>query len=602
MSTPPVTPPSRVVATAGHVDHGKSTLVRALTGTDPDRWAEEKARGLTIDLGFAWTRLPSGVEISFVDVPGHIRFLPNMLAGVGGVAACVFVVAATEGWMPQSEEHLRILDVLGTRTGIVALTKVAGLDEDSVELARLEIGDAVGGTFLQGAPLVAVDAPSELGLDEMRAALDAMLASTEAPADVDRPRLWVDRSFAASGAGTVVTGTLTGGGVAVGDQLEVVPPAADFHGPARVRAIQAHGAEVPSAGPGRRVALNLAGPSRYDIGRGQALIRPGQWVPTSLIDVELHVVPGLDHDLSRRGSFLLHVGSHACRADVQLLGQRARLGPGESGPARLRLAGSARLPLTPGDRFVLRETGRDETVGGGEVLDVAPVLRPGRASPDRSVDRVVAERGWVKSDLLVQLTGVRRDPNVGQWVVSPAAQTATERSLREAVESAGSLGVQVSGLDEKQRALVPLVPDLEVVGDRLRRRDAAQEDPATVGWLAALAADPFAPPPPDGLVGRDVVRDLVRRSLVVESEGLFFHASAVELAAAKVATLLEKNPQGVTVAEVREELGTSRKWAMPLLSHLDANGVTRRRGDLRVGGPRLPAGGGEGRARSGDGG
>ncbi|MBW3536433.1 MAG: selenocysteine-specific translation elongation factor [Actinobacteria bacterium] len=600
MSAPPVTRPSRVVATAGHVDHGKSTLVRALTGTDPDRWAEEKARGLTIDLGFAWTRLPSGAEVSFVDVPGHIRFLPNMLAGVGGVAACVFVVAATEGWMPQSEEHLRILDLLGTGTGIVALTKVGGLDDDSVELARLEIAEALAGTFLQGAPVVAVDAPSGVGLDEMRAALDVMIASTDAPADLDRPRLWVDRSFAASGAGTVVTGTLTGGAVAVGDQLELAPAAADFRGSARVRAIQAHGAEVGSAGPGRRLALNLAGPSRHDIGRGQALVRPGQWVLTSLIDVDLHVVPGLDHELTRRGSFLFHVGSHACGADVQLLGGRARMGPGESGPARLRLEGNARLPLMPGDRFVLRESGREETVGGGEVLDVAPVLRPGRASPDRSVDRVVAERGWVRADLLARLTGVRREPNVGAWVVSPAAQAATEGSLRVAVDSAGSLGVQISALDERQRALVPLVADLEVSGDRLRRKDTAQEHPGAVEWLAALAAEPFAPPSPDGLVGRDVVRDLVRRSLVVEAGGLFFHASAVELAAAKVAALLARKPQGVTVAEVREELGTSRKWAMPLLSHLDAHGVTRRRGDLRVAGPRLPAADREAGARSED--
>ena len=590
-----------MIATAGHVDHGKSTLVRSLTGTDPDRWAEEKARGLTIDLGFAWTQLGSGLEVSFVDVPGHIRFLPNMLAGVGGVAGCLFVVAATEGWMPQSEEHLRILDLLGTRTGVVALTKVAGLDTDSIELARMEVAEAVSGTFLEAAPIVAVDAPAERGLDELRRTLDAVLAATDVPADVDRPRLWADRCFAAPGAGTVVTGTLAGGALSVGDQLAIVPAAEEFRGPARVRTIQTHGAEVQTAGPGRRVALNLVGPSRHDVGRGQALIRPGQWRPTTLIDVDLQVVPGLDHALTRRGSFLLHVGSHSCRADLQLLEHRSQLRPGERGSARLRLESGSTLPLMPGDRFVLRETGRDETVGGGEVLDVAPVLRPGRASPDRSVDRVVAEHGWIRSELLARLTGVERTPEVGPWVVSPRARSETEAAVRAAVEAAGPLGAEISAFDERHRALIPLLDDLELSGDRVRIRDAIRDDPAALQWLDALATQRFSPPAPDGTVSREVVRDLVQRSLVVEAGGLFFHPSTVELAANRVAELLAQKPQGVTVAEFRAALGTSRKWAMPLLAHLDATGVTRRRGDLRVGGPRLPAAG-DGGARSGDGG
>src|SRR5438270_8522113 len=193
-----------VVATAGHVDHGKSTLVLALTGTDPDRFAEEKARGLTIDLGFAFTTLPSGREIAFVDVPGHVRFIKNMLAGVGAVDACMFIVPATEGWKPQSEEHLRILEVLGVRHGIVALTKVGLVDDDDRELARLEIAEAVEGTFLEHAPVVEVDAPAGRGLDELRAALDDLLAATPLSADRGRPRLWIDRVFAARGSGTVV--------------------------------------------------------------------------------------------------------------------------------------------------------------------------------------------------------------------------------------------------------------------------------------------------------------------------------------------------------------------------------------------------------------
>src|SRR4051794_437376 len=206
-----------VVATAGHVDHGKSTLVLALTGMDPDRFAEEKARGLTIDLGFAWTTLTSGRELAFIDVPGHVRFLKNRLAGVGAVDACLFVVAATEGWKPQSEEHLRILELLGVTHGLIALTKVALVDEEWREIVRMELDERVAGTFLEDAEVVEVDAPTNAGVDDLRAGLDRLLAATPSALDRDRPRLWIDRSFAAKGSGTVVTGTLAGGSFSVDD-------------------------------------------------------------------------------------------------------------------------------------------------------------------------------------------------------------------------------------------------------------------------------------------------------------------------------------------------------------------------------------------------
>ena len=220
-----------VVATAGHVDHGKSTLIKALTGTDPDRLEEEKARGLTIDLGFAGTKLPSGRGISFIDVPGHVRFLKNMLAGVGGVDACIFVVAATEGWKPQSEEHLRILSLLGIRHGIVALTKVGHVDDELATIAQMEIADRTEGTFLADAPIVPVDAIEGHGIDDLNTALDQLLDVTPTARDDKKPRLWIDRVFAAKGAGTVVTGTLTGGMVRIEDELSVLPQ----HAAVRVR-------------------------------------------------------------------------------------------------------------------------------------------------------------------------------------------------------------------------------------------------------------------------------------------------------------------------------------------------------------------------------
>ncbi|HEV2767803.1 MAG TPA: selenocysteine-specific translation elongation factor [Acidimicrobiales bacterium] len=569
-----------VVATAGHVDHGKSTLVHALTGIDPDRFGEEKARGLTIDLGFAWATLPSGRGLAFVDVPGHVRFIKNMLAGVGAVDACLFVVAATEGWKPQSEEHLRILELLGIGAGLVALTKVGVVDDDHRELARMDVADHVAGTFLEGAEVVAVDAPSGRGLDDLRAALDRLLSATPTAADWARPRLWVDRSFAARGSGTVVTGTLTGGSVAVDDELALVPR----QRPVRVRALQSHQESLPEIGPGRRVAVNVVGAGHDEVARGDALVRPAQWHLTRRLDASLAVLASLDHEVSRRGAYVAYLGSGEHPVRLRVLGGAALL-PGDAGLVRLHLAQA--LPLVPGDRFVLRETGRAETVGGGEVLDVDPVLPASRARPDRSVERAVAERGWVEADVLERLTGVHRPPDVGPWVVDPPALAATRAAVEAAVDAAGPLGLDVAGLSPMERAVVLTTGDLEVDAGRVRRPTTV--DPlAGHPYVAALEAAPFAPPAPDG-VGRDELRELVRRGLVLESEGTWFAPSAVDAAAGNVARLLADHPEGVTVAQVRDSLATSRKFLLPLLGLLDSRGITRRRGDLRIAGPRLPA-------------
>ena len=580
--------PCRVVATAGHVDHGKSSLVRALTGIDPDRWAEEKARGLTIDLGFAHTLLDSGTELSFVDVPGHVRFLPNMLAGVGGVAACLFVVAATEGWKPQSEEHLRILELAGTPAGVVALTKVDLLGDDEVELARLELEEHLAGSFLASAPIAEVAAPSGRGIAELRGALDALLRGLDEAPDADRPRLWVDRSFSATGAGTVVTGTLTGGALEIGNQMAVVPGS----GTGRIRGLQAHGRAVDRAGPGRRVAVNLVGLEVSDVGRGQAVVRSEQWEPTDRFDARLDVLAGLDHPVARRGAYVLHCGTFAGRAEVQLLGGRTEAPPGASVAARIRLP--AALALIPGDRFVLRESGRDETVGGGEVLDVAPVLRPGSAVPDRSVARVVSERGWIDAALLERLTGERRPPDLGSWVVDPEARRLAEAEVRSRVATAGPEGISIGGLDDRLRAVVASLADLQIVGDMVRPAGMGAElAPSTVAWLAEIERDLFSPGPPDG-IDRRVLRELVQQGTVLETEGLYFHSSAVDQAADLIAEALLVEPEGVTASQIRQALGTSRKWALPLLGYLDAHGFTRRRGDLRIPGPRLARSGRDG--------
>ena len=573
---------SITISTAGHVDHGKSTLVEALTGVDPDRFAEEKARGLTIDLGFGSAQLPSGRSVSIIDVPGHERFIRNMLAGVGAVDACLFVVAANEGWMPQSEEHLRILELLGVSHGLIAITKVGLCDPDIAELARLEVEERVEGTFLAGAPVVETDVVDGLGLDELRAGLDNLADRTPAAADQRRPRLWVDRAFAARGAGTVVTGTLGGGQIRVDDELELRPRGVAV----RVRALQSHHSQRTKIGPGNRVAVNLSGVSHQEVARGDVLVRAGQWHLTNRCDASLTVLSTLDHDVSRRGAHAVYLGACELPARMRILGLES-LSPGETGLVRLHLP--HRLPLLPGDRFVLRESGRAETIGGGTVLDVDPVLPASKARPDLSVDRVVAERGWVEVERLALLTGQQRAPDVGRWAVSPTVLADTRTRLREAVDDAGPLGLDLAGLSERDRVVLGLLEDVVVEGGRVRL--VGQSDPfQNHRYTAALEAAPFTPPDPEALgVNRTEVRELVKRGFIVEQDGVFFAASALEAAGSVLAEMLAVQPGGVTVAEVRERLRTTRKYALPLLAWLDGNGVTRRREDVRIAGPRLPS-------------
>lgn len=567
----------RVIATAGHVDHGKSSLVRALTGTDPDRLEEERRRGLTIDLGFAHTTLPGGDQVSFVDVPGHVRFLRNMLAGVGGVDACVFVVAATEGWKPQSEEHLRILELVGLRHGIVALTKADQVDDEWRALQEMDVRDHLVDTFLADAAIVPVSATTRAGLDDLRAALTTLARTTPGAIDRGRPRLWIDRVFAAKGSGTVVTGTLTGGTLAVDAHLR-----AGAHD-VRVRGIQSHGERHERIGPGNRVALNLAGVDHTDLRRGDAAVRPEQWRPTQRFDASLTVLPALGHAVSRRGAYLAYIGSGEFPARLRVLGSES-LPPGASGLVRLHLA--QQVPLLPGDRFVLRESGRDETVGGGEVLDVAPVLPASKARPDRSIDRLVAEHGWLETAELEALTGETRPATVGRWVVATAALAATEEGLRARVTAAPELGLEVAALDERERAVLATLAGITIEGGRARsgeRRDPLTDHP----FLSALLVGGAAPPDPTG-IDRAELRELVRRGLVVERDGIVFHPSAIDTAAAAAATLLQRHPDGFTMAQFRDALAITRKHALPLANELDARAITRRRDDLRIAGPRLP--------------
>jgi selenocysteine-specific elongation factor len=387
--------------------------------------------------------------------------------------------------------------------------------------------------------------------------------------------------FAAKGSGTVVTGTLAGGGLTVDDELLAVPLGRRV----RVRALQSLQKARPAVPPGSRVAVNLSGVSYDELARGHALVRADQWQPSRTVDASLRVLDALDHEVSARGAHQAYVGSGEYPVRLRVLGRQEAIFPGDEGFARLHLP--TVLPLLPGDRFVLRESGRDETVGGGVVLDVAPVLPASKARPSISVDRVVEERGWIDAGELARVTGERREPTVGRWVVSDTARDATVARVRAAVESAGPLGLDQATLGEQERAVLPFLDGIVVEAGRVRVAgvdDRLAEHP----YLAALAANPFTPPEPTGL-NRAELYELTRRGLVVAQDGVYFAPSAVEEAARVVAKLLTEHPDGVTVAQVREALDTTRKYALPLLARLDADGVTRRRGDLRIGGPRLPA-------------
>jgi selenocysteine-specific elongation factor len=593
----------RTVATAGHVDHGKSSLVHALTGTDPDRFPEEKKRGLTIDLGYAFTTLPCE-EVGFVDVPGHVRFIKNMLAGVGAVDVVMLVVAANEGWMPQSEEHLRILELLGVSFGLVCVTKADLVDDDTRELARLEVDDRLAQSALAEAPIVVCDALSGRGLDDVRGALDGVLWAAPRPVDRARPRLWVDRVFAAKGAGTIVTGTLVGGTLRVDDTVELGPHTKR----ARIRAIETAHQQRGMAEPGTRVALNLAGPGidRGAVRRGDAVVRPGQWELADVVDVALDPLPG--NDFRSRSSLQCYVGSGEHAALLRVLDGEHRYG-------RLRL--DEPVPLIPGDRLVFRDPGERNTVGGAEVLDVAPTGRARDAAAVLSLPlgpRLLARHEWLAVDDLDRLAGVgAKEASVlaenlvrsgavrtGGWLVDgdtlAAVRSAAARRTRTHHEqSRVDPGVELVSLAsalriDPDRLRAALEDDDELVVEHGYVRDATHRPRVTEssearGLLDALEAAPFAPPEPAS-VGADaaLVRWMVREGVVVDLDGIVFAASALEEARRRLRAALAE--QGaVTVADVRDLLGSTRKYVLPILNRLDAEGVTRRRGDERIPGP-----------------
>jgi selenocysteine-specific elongation factor len=576
-----------VVATAGHVDHGKSTLVRALTGMEPDRWAEERRRGMTIDLGFAWTDLPSGETVAFVDVPGHERFVPNMLAGVGPVPAVLFVVAADEGWMPQSAEHLAALHALGVHSGLLVVTRADRADPaPAVARALAEIGATSFGTV----EAVVASGHTGAGMDDLRAALGRLVRRLPAPDPAAPVRLWVDRAFTIRGAGTVVTGTLPAGRITVGDELSL-----DGR-PVVVRGLQSMGQARDTVTGTARVAVNLRGVPLSAVGRGAALLTPGGWLSTDLLDLRLAGDPAADLP----ATLTLHAGSAAVLAHVRPLG---------TDTVRLRL--DRPVPLRIGDRGALRDPGRHRVAAGITVLDVRPpaLRRRGaaaaRASTLSTMDGVPDGAAELRRRRLVRAGELRAmgaeppaPPVVADWLVDPAAWAELGAALAEAVAAHAAAHPLEHGLPVEAARQRLRLPDARLVRalatGALSIRDGrvvpagrGPEVPARIAEAlraitADLAAEPFAAPEAHRLTGLGLgsreLAALVRAGALVRiADGIYLLPGAPEAAAAMLRTL----PQPFTLSQARQALGTTRRVAVPLLELLDATGVTERCADNR---------------------
>ncbi len=598
----------QVIATAGHVDHGKSALVRALTGMEPDRWAQERRRGLTIDLGFAWTKLPGGERVAFVDVPGHERFVPNMLAGVGPVPAVLFVVAADGGWMPQSAEHLAAIDAVGIRHGLLAVTRSDLADPGPATRQAL---DCVARTSLGAVEAVAVSAVTGAGLPELRDALARLVAALPAP-DPDAPvRLWVDRSFSIRGSGTVVTGTLPAGTVTIGQELLLTPSLR----PARIRGLESMNEPVTSAAGVARVAVNLRGVPAGVPARGMALIEVGRWTLTRLLDVRLSPrAPSgaalsemtLLAEMTLPPEMTLHIGSARTQARVRPLGA--------SPIARLTLRDV--LPLHVGDRVLLRDPGSaGVAILGATVLDVAPpaLTRRGAAAaagrelaawPHRpSAADLLRRHGFLRSGALAAMGVPGGPPPVaGDWLADPDRWAGLRRQLAEAIAAHARRDPLAIGMPPEaaraalglpDRALVEALAQGQLRDGYLRPpeppeiRESVPSLPPRVAAavravLADLASAPFLAPEAGRL--RDLGLD-PRAIAAAARAGLLLRVTEQIVlapdAAAGAARILARLPQPFTTAEARQALGTTRRVAIPLLEYLDRAGITQRLPDDR---------------------
>jgi selenocysteine-specific elongation factor len=626
-----------IVGTAGHIDHGKSSLVEALTGTNPDRLEEEKRRGITLDLGFAFLEL-EGVRLGLVDVPGHERFVRNMLAGAGGIDLVLLVIAADEGIKPQTREHFEICSLLGIPRGIIAITKSDLVDDDTLGLVRLEIEEYVRASFLESAPIVPVSSRSGAGLDELKQLLRRAAQAVTAKDATQNFRLPVDRSFAMKGFGTVVTGTLISGAVKLEDEVELYPVRKRL----RVRGLHSGGKQIERAVAGQRTAVNLAGIEHEEITRGMVLAPAGIFEATQRVDARIALLASAP-PLKNRARVHFHQGTAEAIAEVILLNDGGELKGGGSAFAQLRL--DKPLLLLPGDRFILRRYSPVVTIGGGAVLDaraprhkrkdaaVAPflgVLEHGTreeflralveaASRGLTLPEIVARTGWIEAETRAtadKLAAAKRATILGgaPVVVAPVqAVTACAGAIRKAVETFHRANPLLPGIPKQElraragrarvemfeAALNDLVAAraLVVTGDLVgqagreialsaeesRAKELIEREFEIAGLTVPDFASVLAKLPVDAARAQKILQILLREKVLVKISGdLVFHRNTLQRLREMLAKYRKERGARLPITVFKELTGITRKYAIPLLEHLDREQVTRRAGDERV--------------------
>jgi selenocysteine-specific elongation factor len=628
----------RVIGTAGHVDHGKSTLIEALTGMNPDRLKEERERQMTIDLGFAWMELPSGEQVGIVDVPGHRDFIENMLAGVGGIDAALFVVAADEGVMPQTREHLAILDILQIRAGLVALTKIDLIDDpDWLDLVEEDVRQVLVGTVLEDVPVVRVSAKNGTGTSDLLEILDEVLAERPPRQDLGRPRLPVDRVFSIAGFGTVVTGTLSDGHLQIGEEVEILPNGTQ----GRIRGLQTHKQKEDLALPGSRTAVNISGVTLEEIRRGDVVAHRGDYQPTRRMDVKFRLLKDASLALKHNTEVKLFVGAAEVLARVRTLGSEV-INPGE--PGWLQLEMKAPVVVMRGDHYILRRPSPGETMGGGTIIDPNPVGRHKRFTHGL-IERLESLSAGAPTDVLIQsLTTLVAAPmrevilhsnldeeagknaveeliNQGEIVILEPDKgnlefdsdiLVTTRGYWEQLSSTTLLIVEdyhttyplrrgmakeelksrlkiQSRLFSAEIRILILEGRLEENGPLVLSPDhkinfSAEQEQAVKSTLKRFTASPFSPPSVKDTikdVGEDVFQAMVDLDLLVPvSPEVVFRREDYDRMVGEVKILLENNGT-VSAAQVRDHFNTSRRYVLALLEHMDEVGITMREGDVR---------------------
>jgi selenocysteine-specific elongation factor len=597
-----------IVGTAGHIDHGKTALVKALTGADTDRLAEEKRRGISIDLGFAHLDIASDLRIGFIDVPGHERFVKNMLAGASGIDLVLMVIAAGESIMPQTREHFEICRLLGLRRGVIAITKSDIADAETLELTRMEIEEFVAGSFLENAPAIAVSAITGAGIAELRGAL-ATVASNASIKDASNFfRLPIDRSFSMRGHGSVVTGTLIAGTLTIEDEVELFPVSKR----ARVRGVQIHGAPANHASAGERTAVNLTGIDSAEIRRGMVLAPPGLFHATTCIDTTFELLPGA-RPLKHRAPVHFHAGTAEVEAEARLLASLEPMKPGSR--AYVRFLFHEPLLMLPGDRFIVRMFSPVVTIGGGIVLDAAPPQRLRRAMSNQRLAQIEKDglAAVAVNESAYGLTGAEMIARCGvrftePWYPNSAKLSSFKASSSDILTRFHAIKPLLAGMpkEELRNSALPgsppflldellrRLPEIKVEGDIVRLashrvslkvdeseatrkiealfRDAGLAVPSTAEVLSKSGIEPSR--------ARSLLQILFReRKLIKINDELVFHASAIDALRGILAT---RTGTKFSVADFKAWTGVSRKYAIPLLEFLDREHVTRREGDSRI--------------------